>query len=79
MFTATSPDQMPDQDTILSMSGLEFMLAMKAGEVIKVVSEVVNRSRRLGVIESRFENMQTGKLCAIVTGTWMPTKRDFSR
>ena len=33
MFTATSPDQMPDQDTILSMSGLDFMLAMKAGEV----------------------------------------------
>ena len=33
MFTATSPDQMPDQDTILSMSGLDFMLAMKAGKV----------------------------------------------
>ena len=33
MFTATSPDQMPDQDTLLSMSGLDFMLAMKAGKI----------------------------------------------
>ncbi len=33
MFTATSPDQMPDQDTLLSMSGLDFMLAMKAGRI----------------------------------------------
>ena len=33
MFTATSPDQMPDQDTMLSMSGLDFMLAMKAGKI----------------------------------------------
>ena len=56
-----------------------FFRPMKAGQVIKVVSEVINRSRRLGVIESRFENIETGKLCAIVTGTWMPTKRDFGR
>lgn len=33
MFTATSPEEMPDQDTILSMSGLDFMLAMKAGKI----------------------------------------------
>ena len=33
MFTATSPDQMPDQETLLSMSGLDFMLAMKAGKI----------------------------------------------
>lgn len=56
-----------------------FFRPMKAGQVINVVSEVVNRSRRLGVIESRFENSETGKLCAIVTGTWMLTKRDFGR
>nr|WP_070959143.1 PaaI family thioesterase [Hyphomonas sp. Mor2] len=56
-----------------------FFRPMKAGDEIKVVSEVINRSRRLGVIESRFENMETGKLCAVVTGTWMPTKRDFGR
>ncbi|MDP5085189.1 MAG: PaaI family thioesterase [Yoonia sp.] len=33
MFTATSPDQMPDLDTMLSMSGLEFMQAMRDGQV----------------------------------------------
>ena len=33
MFTATSPDQMPDLETTLSMSGLEFMQAMQEGRV----------------------------------------------
>ena len=33
MFTATSPDQMPDPEKILSMSGLEFMQAMRDGHV----------------------------------------------
>lgn len=33
MFTATSPDQMPDLDTTLSMSGLEFMQAMRDGKI----------------------------------------------
>lgn len=33
MFIATSPDQMPHIETILSMSGLEFMQAMQRGEV----------------------------------------------
>lgn len=33
MFTATSPQEMPDHDTLLSMSGLDFMLAMKAGRI----------------------------------------------
>jgi len=33
MFTATTPAEMPDQDTILSMSGLDFMLAMQAGKI----------------------------------------------
>ncbi|MEL7540407.1 MAG: PaaI family thioesterase [Pseudomonadota bacterium] len=56
-----------------------FFRPMKAGQVISVTSEVINRSRRLGVIESRFEDMGSGKLCASVTGTWMPTKRDFNR
>ncbi len=31
MFTATTQDQMPDLDTTLSMSGLEFMQAMRDG------------------------------------------------
>ena len=33
MYTATSPDQIPDLETILSMSGLEFMQAMREGHV----------------------------------------------
>ena len=33
MFTATSPEEMPDRETLLSMSGLDFMRAMKAGKV----------------------------------------------
>jgi uncharacterized protein (TIGR00369 family) len=33
MFTATTPDQMPDLETTLSMSGLEFMQAMQAGHI----------------------------------------------
>ncbi|SFS22062.1 PaaI family thioesterase [Yoonia litorea] len=33
MFTATKPEEMPDQETILSMSGLDFMRAMKAGKI----------------------------------------------
>ena len=33
MFTATSPDQMPDLETTLSMSGLEFMQAMRDGKI----------------------------------------------
>ena len=33
MFTATSPDQMPDMETMLSMSGLDFMQAMRDGKV----------------------------------------------
>ncbi|PJI92698.1 uncharacterized protein (TIGR00369 family) [Yoonia maricola] len=33
MFTATSPDEMPDLETTLSMSGLEFMQAMRDGRI----------------------------------------------
>ncbi len=32
-FNAISPSQMPDADTILSMSGLEFMLAVLDGQI----------------------------------------------
>ncbi|WP_342076486.1 PaaI family thioesterase [Yoonia sp. SS1-5] len=35
MFTATQPDQLPDRDTILSMSGLAFMQAMQRGEIAR--------------------------------------------
>jgi len=33
MFTATSPDQMPDLETMLSMSGIDFMQAMRDGKI----------------------------------------------
>jgi len=33
MFTATSPAEMPDLETTLSMSGLEFMEAMRDGKL----------------------------------------------
>ena len=33
MFTATSPDQLTDLETTLSMSGLQFMQAMRDGDV----------------------------------------------
>lgn len=35
MFTATSPDDMPDLETTLSMSGLDFMLAMQEGKIAR--------------------------------------------
>ncbi len=35
MFTARSPDDMPDLETTLSMSGLEFMQAMRDGKIAR--------------------------------------------
>ncbi len=54
-----------------------FFRPMKAGDVIDVKSQLVNRSRRLGVVETRFINQLTGKLCALVVGSWMIVKRDL--
>lgn len=54
-----------------------FFRPMKSGDVIDVKSHVVNRSRRLGIIETRFVNRETGKLCAVVTGSWMIVDRDL--
>ena len=43
MFVATSPDEMPTLDTMLSMSGLDFMLAMQRGEVSRPpISALIN-------------------------------------
>lgn len=42
-----------------------------------MVNEVVNRSRRLCVIETRMYSRETGKICAMVTGTWMIVDRDL--
>ena len=54
-----------------------FFRPMKTGDVIEVISKVINRSRRLCVIESEFLNTKTGKLCATVTGSWMVTAREL--
>ncbi|MCO4846735.1 MAG: PaaI family thioesterase [Yoonia sp.] len=35
MFTPKSPGELPDRDTVLSMSGLEFMQAMLRGEIAR--------------------------------------------
>lgn len=45
MFTATSPDQMPDLEKTLSMSGLEFMQAMRDGKISRPpISALMNYS-----------------------------------
>ena len=50
MFTATTPDQIPDLETTLSMSGLEFMQAMKEGRISRPpISALMNYS--LEVVE----------------------------
>ena len=54
-----------------------FFRPMKTGDLIDVSSVVINRSRRLGVVESRFTAHDSGKLCAVVTGSWMVVNRDF--
>ncbi len=43
MFTASSPADLPDRDTILSMSGLAFMQSMLRGEIARPpISGVLN-------------------------------------
>lgn len=54
-----------------------FFRPMVSGDVIDVVSEVVNLSKRLCTVETRMMNQETGKLCAIVTGTWMIAQREL--
>jgi acyl-coenzyme A thioesterase PaaI-like protein len=54
-----------------------FFRPIKAGERMIVDSILLNRSRRLGVIETTFVHAETGKLHAKVTGSWMLAKRDF--
>ena len=70
--TSTGPDT-----TVTSEFTTRFFRPMKTGDVIDVFSEVINRSRRMGVVESKFINRETGKLCAMVVGSWMTAKRDF--
>lgn len=54
-----------------------FFRPLKGGETFLVESIVLNRSRRMGVIETTFIHKETGKLHAKVTGSWMLVKRDL--
>lgn len=43
MFHATSPEQLPDRETILSLSGLDFMRAMLRGDIaLPPISALLN-------------------------------------
>jgi uncharacterized protein (TIGR00369 family) len=54
-----------------------FFRPMKVGESFRVESIVLNRSRRMGVVETRFIGVEDGKIYALVTGSWMLAKRNF--
>lgn len=54
-----------------------FFRPIKTGDVLDVTSEVVNRSRRVCVIDTKMVNRETGKLCATVTGSWMIVNREL--
>ncbi len=54
-----------------------FFRPIKTGDVLDVSSEVINRSRRVSVVETRMVNKETAKLCAIVTGSWMIVNREL--
>lgn len=54
-----------------------FFRPIKTGDVLDVGSELINRSRRVCVLETRMVNKVTGKLCAIVTGSWMIVNREL--
>lgn len=50
---------------------------MKTGDAIDVVSDVVNRSQHVCTVDTRMTNSETGKLCAMTTGSWMIAERNF--
>ncbi|EBA13126.1 PaaI family thioesterase [Roseobacter sp. CCS2] len=54
MFTATSPDQMPDLETTLSMSGLAFMQAMRDGQI--------SRPPISALMNYQLEKVETGEI-----------------
>ncbi len=70
--TSTEPESYSTADL-----ATRFFRPMQAGKSFRVESVVINRSRRLGVVETRFTGIDDGKLYALVTGSWMLTKRDF--
>ena len=54
MFIAETPDDLPDRDTILSLSGLEFMQAMLRGEI--------SRPPISGLLNYRLESVEDGRV-----------------
>jgi uncharacterized protein (TIGR00369 family) len=70
--TSTEPETYSTADL-----STRFFRPMAAGQSYRVESIVINRSRRLGVVETRFTGLDDGKLYALVTGSWMLTQRDF--
>lgn len=54
-----------------------FFRPMQTGDVIDVISEVVNRSRRVCTVDTKMINQETGKLCAMITGSWMIAERNL--
>ena len=54
-----------------------FVRPIRADDRIAVVSEVVNRSRRIATIEARMVNKANEKLCAMMTGAWLLASRDL--
>lgn len=54
MFIAQSPAEMPDLETTLSMSGLDFMQAMKAGKI--------SRPPISGIMGYTLEHVEDGKV-----------------
>lgn len=54
MFTAQSPDDLPDRATTLSMSGLDFMQAMLRGEI--------SRPPIAGLLNYRLESAEFSKV-----------------
>lgn len=73
-FWSTSVE---DENYSTAEFSTRFFRPMKMGESFRVDSVVINRSRRLGIVETRFTGVEDGKLYAMVTGSWMLAKRDF--
>ena len=54
MFIASSPEELPDRDTLLSLTGLDFMLKMKAGEI--------SRPPIAGIMDYHLEEVEDGRV-----------------
>lgn len=59
MFIAQTPDDLPDRDALLSLSGLEFMQAMLRGEI--------SHPPISGLLNYHFETVEPGRI--VIRGT----------